>query len=404
MNYNEALLGALKTPILHYIGFGKEQYPQIHQAANAFFTLVIDERKNGKREPYHTRAVQHLKHVLKGGNEPACESAQIWAYPATVCAILLAKNTPTLWFELTEDEIERCDLLMTAYGVISNFMANDANNYGTGLSLYGDVWMDRPTNYRMPIVVPGIAAAHYFGGSDKLDKIITTFDYDAFIAKAETFGFKNLLKVWTTASFEKDGRVVPGAKELLTTACTAYSVSNMPMDRGNVYYAGRGKGAKLPYIYHGYRAGDNGIITDLVAYNHSGGKISSRIGDLGDGSFSCYVIDGSDSPMEGKDGLMIEYNISDAVGIRSSAFYGQVDFAMEVVLLLTAKELGLWTEDDNVDLYKLIYAGNTDHVYKLEKGYMSQGMGHRNIEVENNLRGYRFIRALWEKHFPNVEV
>ena len=403
MNYNEALLGALKTPILHYIGFGKEQYPQIHQAANAFFTLVIDERKNGKREPYHTRAVQHLKHVLKGGNEPACESAQIWAYPVTVCTLLLCKNTPTLWAELTEKEIERCDLLMTAYGAISNFMANDANEYGTGISLYGDVWKDRPTNYRMPIVIPGIAAAHYFGGSNELDKILASFDYDAFIAKAETFGFKNLLKVWTTASFEKDGRVVPGAKELLTTACTAYSVSNMPMDRGNVYYAGSGKGAKLPYCYHGYRAGDKGIITDLVAYNHSGGIISGRIGDLGDGTYSCYIVDGSDSPMEGKDGLMVEYNIFDAVGIRSSAFYGQVDFTMEVVLLLTAKELGLWTEDDNVDLYEKVYAGNTDHIYKFEKGYMSQGMGCKTIEVENNLRGYRFIRTLWEKYFKQLE-
>ena len=404
MTYNEILLGALKTPILHYIGFGKEQYPQIHQAANAFYTLVIDERRNGKREPYHTRAVQHLRHVLKGGNEPACESAQIWAYPATVCALLLCKNTPTLWAELTEDEVERCDFIMTAFGVISNFMANDANEYGTGVSLYGDVWICRAPNYRFPIVVPGIAAAHYFGGSDKLDNILALFDYDAFIAKAETFGFKNLLNVWSTASFEKDGRIIPGAKELLTTACTAYSVSKMPMDSGNVYYAGRGKGAKIPYCYHGHRAGDTGIINDLVAFNHSGGKISGSNGDLGDGTFSCYTLDGSKSPMEGKDGLLVEYNTADAVGMRSSAFYGQVDFMMEIVLLLTAKELGIWSEDTNTDLYKLVYAGNVDHVHKLEIGYMSQGMGHRNIEVENNLRGYKFIKGLWERYFAKMEV
>ena len=404
MTYMESVMGALKTPIIHYLGFNKEQMNEIHQSANAFFTLVIDERKNGKREPFHTRTIQHLKNLLKGGNEPGCDVAQIWGYPATVCALLLCKNTPSLWAELTEEEVERCDLIMAAYGVISNFMANDANEYGTGITLYGDVWMDRPTNYRMPIVVPGIAAAHYFGGSDELDKILTGFDYDAFIAKAQTFGFSNLLKVWTTASFEKDGRVIPGAKELLTTACTAYSVSRMPMDRGNVYYAGKGKGALLPYCYHGYRAGDEGIITDLVSYNHSGGTISSRIGDLGDGSYSCYVIDDSDSPMEGKDGLMIEYNINDAVGIRSDAFYGQVDFMMEVVVLLTAKELGLWSETDDTELYKKIYAGNVDHIYKLETGYMSQGMGKRRIEIENNLRGYRFIRALWERYFPVVEV
>jgi hypothetical protein len=404
MNTFENLMGAYKAPILRYSGFKFAQNKTIHQSANAFFTLVIDERKNGKREPFHTRAVQHLKNVLKGGNEPACDAAQIWAYPATVCAILLCKNTPTIWAELSAEEIERCDLIMTAFGVISNFMSNDANHYGTGISLYGDVWMDRPTNYRMPIVVPGIAAAHYFGGSEKLDEILVNFDYDAFIEKARSFGFCNLLKVWTTPSFEKDGKTIPGAKELLLEKRTAYNVSNMPMDRGNVYHAGEGNGARLPYSYHGYKAGDKGIITDLVAYNHSGGTIMSRFGDQGDGTYTCYIVDGSDSPMEGKDGLMIEYNISDAVGIRSSGFYGQVDFSMEVVLLLTAKELGLWSEKDDSELYAKIYAGNTDHIYTLERGYMSQGMGFRNIEQENNLRGYRFIRALWDKHFPNVEV
>ena len=54
MTYNEALMGAYKAPILKYLGFGKEQLGCVAQSANAFFMLVLDEKKNGIHEPYHT--------------------------------------------------------------------------------------------------------------------------------------------------------------------------------------------------------------------------------------------------------------------------------------------------------------------------------------------------------------
>ena len=402
MTYSAILNGALKTPILRYIGFAKEQTPERLQCANAFLFLVIDERKNGKREPYHTRAVQHLKNILKSGNEPGIDALHIWAYPATVCAITLCKHTPMIWAELTEDEIDRCDLLMTAFGVMSNFISNDANAYHTGISLRGDVRKGRSPNVRFPLVTPAIASAYYFGGSDALDDILTNFDYDAFIAKAEAFGFSNLLDVWKTPSFERNGIVYPGARELLTLPGNAYVISRMPMDSGNVYRAGKGQGAKIPYVYQGFRACDVDCANYLFAYNHSGGMVQSNVGDNGDGTFTCYIMDGSTSPMQGKDGMMFEYNASDPGGIRSDAFYCQMDFSMEVALLLMLKELGVWSEHTNTDLYKKIYVGNTDHIYKLERGYYSQGMCMQRTEVENNLRGYYFTKALWEKYFPTV--
>ena len=404
ISYTAVLNAALKTPLVRYIGFSKEQTPERMQCANAFLFLVMHERKNGKREPYHSRAVLHLKNLIKSGNEPGIDAVQIWAYPATACAITLCKHTPDIWYELTDEEIERLDLLMTAFGLISNFIGNDANEYQTGISLRGDVRKQRPPNFRFPLIIPGIAAAHYFGGSDKLDEILTGFDYDAFIVKAQTFGFNNLLKIWQTPGFEHNGITYPGAKELLTTDGSAYIVSKMPMDYGNVYRGGKGKGAMIPYLYHGCRAGSAEIVNDLVLFNHSAGAIKSTAGDNGDGTFVCYIIDGSASPMEGKDGLMYEYDTEDSEGVRSDAHYCQMDFSMEIALLLMAKELGIWSEDNNAELYKKIYAGNEDNLYKLSVGYMSQGMGMQRIEVETNLRGYFFTKTLWKSLFPEIEV
>lgn len=403
MTYSAALNAAYNTPILKYIGFNKEQAGQHMQSANAFLFLVMDIRKNGAREPYVTRALQHLQNVLRGGNEPGIDAMQIWAYPIHTCAITLCKYTPAIWGRLSDQEIERCDLLMQAHGVMSNFAVNDANNYGTGISLRGDCWKNRSPNYRLSLTIPGIAAAHYFGGADELDNLLTGFDYDVFISKAQEFGFKNLLGVWTTPSFEKNGVVGPGAKELLTTECTAYVLSRMPMDKGNIYKVGRGKGAKIPFVYQGHRADSVGIVEYLTRFNHSGGACVSHSEDLGDGTYTCYTIDGSTSSAEGKEGMLREYNGFD-IALRSDAFYCTNDFCMEIALLIMCKELGVWVEDENPELYEIIYSGNVDHIHKFSIGYMSQGMGHQRIERENNMRGYYYAKALWEKYFPIVEV
>lgn len=394
-------MGALKTPIIRYTGILKEQVPERMQCANAFLFLVLNERKNGVQSMYHQRAVQHLKNLLVSGNEPAIDAIQFWAYPATVCAITLCKHTPTIWAELSQEEIQRCDLLMTAFGVISNFIANDENEYLTGISLRGDVRKRRSANFKFPLIVPAIASAYYFGGSDAFDSILSKFDYEAFIQKAQSFGFKNLLEVWTTPDYNHEGTILPGAKKLLTTESTAYVVSKSPMDFGNIYRAGYGKGAKIPFKYRGFRACDIGIAEYLFSDNHSGGLVVSKVGDEGDGNFTCYIIDGSISPVEGQDGLLLEYNTTDTEGIRSDGFYCQMDFSMEVALMSMLKELGAWDETSDTSLFKKISVGLTDHIYKMERGYKSQGMSVQRIEIENNLRGYFYTKYIWEKYFTH---
>ena len=403
INYADTLRLALKTPILEFKGSGYEQYSQPAQRANALLFLAVDEHENGPREPYHTRIIQHVKSLITGGNEPCIDVVQIWCYPAVACAITLCKHTPTIWAEFTSADIKRLDFLMTAFAVMNNFASNDANDYTTGLARKGDFGKRRPPNFRLPVIIPAIAAAHYFGGSDALDEILTNFDYDAFTAKAEVYGFKNLLEVWTTPSFEHNGITVPGARELLMDGGTTYIVSKAPMDSGNVYRGGVGKGARVPYVYHNLRAGSIELIDDILKHDYSGGPVTSVAGDNNDGTYLCYILDGSESPMQGREGMMFEYSAKDGEGIRSDGFYCQVDFSMEVALLIMTKLLGVWSEDTHPETYAKVWVGNTDHIYKLEKGYMSHAMGMQRAERENNLRGYYFTKLIWESYFKQLQ-
>ena len=403
MNYKDTLQIALKTPILEFKGLGYEQFSQHAQRANAFLFLVADEKKNGLREPYHARIMQHINSITTGGHEPAIDVLQIWVYPTIACAITICKHTPTIWAELSSDVVERLDFIMTAFALMNNLASNDDNDYMTGLSRLGNFRKNRGPNYRLPVTIPIIAAAYYFGNSDKLDEILTSFDYDEFIAKAENFEFKNLLEVWKTPYLMHGDIKILGAREMLVDGGTTYTISKGNIDSGNIYRGGSGQGAKIPYKYCGLKSDSTGIIEEILKFAHLGGPVTSVAGDNNDGTHLCYILDGSESPVEGRDGMLYEYNLKDSEGIRSDGFYCQVDFSMEIAFLTMLKLLGIWSESLNPDIYEKVWVGNTDHIYKLEKGYMSHAMGMQRIERENNLRGYYFTKAIWVNYFEQLK-
>lgn len=400
--YNDLLKYAYKARPLQFEAPNREQMFDVMRSANALLYLIIDERHNGVKEPYHSKILEHVRKIISGGLEPCCDVVQVWAYPATACAITLCKKTPTIWTEFTTFEIEKLDIIMTAFAVMSNFIANDANHYKTGFGLLGDVDKNRIANFKFPHVVPGIAAAHYFGGDDELDDILINFDYDNFIEKAESFNFVNIIERYTTPNFVQNDFLYPGAKEIMLNEGDAFIHSHAYGDISNIYDGGWGKGVKIPYLYQEKRATDIGIIEYLVAHNHSGGVCTARVGDLGGGKYLGYTHDGSETPMVGRDGMLIEYNYGNGNNIRTSGHYCSVDFAMEIALLLMVKELGIWSERDNAELYEKIWVGNEDHIYKMQVGYHGQAMCVKHYEEGNNLRGYLFMRTLWYTYFQQL--
>ena len=391
---NSIIMSATHIPVTKYPRHDKEQNSVTEQSSYAFLLLAISAKEDGVKEIVRTKLLAHLRELISGGNEPCCDAVQIWSYPAIACAITVCKHIPEVWDWLTDSEVERLDTLMFALAAMNNFISNDQNEYKTGIGLLGDVYKDRVPNFRFPFTIPIIAAAYYFGGADKLDSMFVNFDYDEFVERLTNFKFTNMLARWTTSGYTRGTRTYPGAKELLTQESKAFVVSNAYGDFGNIYFAGFGKGVKIPYVYKGFRADEIGFVENLVSYNHSGGTCVSHTPDLGGGVYECYTVDGSISEAEGLDGMLIEYNSKDAGGIRSGGHYCSVDFSMQVALLAMLKTLGVYDIKTST-LWDKAQAGAIDHLNKMRAGYLGKGMGIKHFENANNLRGHTYARYLW---------
>lgn len=403
-NYEETLNTALEIPIVEFNGIGFEQGFRHLQRCNALLFLVLDEVRNGINDTVHKRIMQHLRSVVKGGHEPAVDVMQIWAYPVLASILAICANTASIWNDLSEDETARIDIIMTAFAVMNNFATNDANDYLTGFTRRGDYDKRRPPNFRLPVTLPISAATVYFGGAEAVDNVLNNFNFDNFKAKLKEFGFTNMLNAWDVPSYEYGEITISGTKELIHDGGLAFIISKSFMDSGNVYRGGTGKGATIPYIYKGAKADSYEFLKEIIDHTYSGGRVKSTAGDNNDGTHMCYIIDGSTSPVEGLDGMFAEYNAKDGEGLRSDAFYCQMAFSMMVAYLTMLKTTCNWDENSDSELYKKVWVGNTDHIYKFNKGYRCHAMGMYRVERENNLRGYFFTKCIWNSYFKQLEL
>lgn len=385
---------AMNTPILRYSGFKQEMRPEIFQSACALFYLIIEGRKNGFENRVKTRVTQHLRNVIVGGREPCMDCQHYWHYPILAASITLAKNTPEIWNEFAQEEVQKFDTLMECFVYITNFIANDNNEYRTGLKLRGDVYKHWNPNFKISLVSPIVFCSIYFGGSVILDNMLENFDYDRMIAKLEAFGFKNIIEIWSTPDFQHNGQIFAGAKSLMINGGQAYIC-----DQGNVFKGGSGVGVKVPFFYRNYAADDISLVNYLLENCYDGGAVFSHTEDDGTGAYDAYIVDGSISPVEGQLGLMTEFNGTDKDGIRSDGLYCMIDFNMVIAIITALKELGIWSENTYPYTYSLVKVGNTDLIYKLEKGYMSYSLGTQRIIKENNTIGYPMMKEIWQEYF-----
>ena len=403
-NYEQMLDVAAKTPVLSYEGILREQGMQKIQSASALMFLILDEVKNGATVKYHDRILLHLRNIIKSGKEPVVDCNHFWSYVPLTFSIAVAKNTDGIWSEFSEEEKAKFDFLMTSFAVITNYIANDQNFYKTGISRRGDTDKNWNPNYKLSLVAPIVACSVYFGGSDKLDNILLNFDYNNHILKMQQYGFTNMSEIWEAESFyNADSEVViSSVKSILEDGGQNYIVEKTNTYT-NIYDGGKGLGAKIPFLYKGFRAAEIGIVNFLLEDCYSGGKVFSQLDDDGDGEYEIGIKNGAISPYEGQDGLMREFNTRDRLGIRSDAFYCEVDFIMAVSMIASLKALGIYNEQDNISLYKKIFIGNQDFLFKKEKGYVGRGQGQTHITADINLMGYKYLKAYWEMYFNAPE-
>ncbi len=328
-------------------------------------------------------ALTLLRSLIAGGNEPLCSTSCFWSHSVVSAALLLVKNTPVIYDELTQDEIDRIELLEKCLAIAGNWGYNDENDYATGPDLkgnFGKTWNPNHRHSYLPTVLMG---ALYFG-SDELNEIYTSFDYDEYMAKLEEYGFTNIIGAWSAAG-----------KDLMENGGDAVLVGNQGINNqkpGDP--AGTGKGVKIPFKYMGIGLDDiEGIYEKLLDATYKGTVVNGFGSD-------CYIVTGESSPFLGYEGMMFEFAASDGYGIRSKAGYCYDSFLVIMPVLANLKMFGGWdSQSESQQFYDTrMYVGNSDMIFKMQQGYQGYSNGSpSSVEYESSFvgQGYMMSKDLW---------
>ena len=346
----------------------------------ALATYVNPQAKATNGTYTKDRALEHIRNVISGGKEPMCSNGPYWAHAILPIAIYMCKNTPAIWNELTPDEISKIDLLMESLAISVNWGYNDENDYSTGLDMKGNFGKGWNPNYRCSFL-PGIMiASFYFDGAENVDKMLSEFDYDAYMKRLDAAGFTNIKTAWSASG-----------KELMEQGGAATQVSGAS--------GGSGKGVKLAFKYQGMPLSDYvGITEHLTKYTY-GGVVRDDYGTKGSNAYAS-IMSGS-SPYLGQSGMMLEFCSSDANGIRSDANYCYDSMSIMVPYFAALKLTGKWESDTDRQkaIDSLVEVGTEDLIYKLQQGYQSYSKGEKLEHHEYSLtsKGYRIAKDVWKK-------
>jgi len=347
----------------------------------AFATHIDPQTKSANGVLAKDRALEHIRNLIMGGKEPMCGLGAFNAYTPLTNALVMAKNTPAIWDELTAEEVTKVDLVMKSIAIMVNFGFNDANNYLCGPDLRGNFNKEWNPNYRFAYLPCIVNASLYFGGADYVNEIFTTFSYDAHMKELEAAGFTNIMVEWKK-----------GGKTLMEKGGSASLI-----DGGS---GGSGVGVKVEFKYKGIPLSDiEGIIVNLLEFAY-GSVVTNDGGTKGQTDYA-YIISGASSPFLGQNGMMTEFATLDGGGIRSDASYCYNGMSLAIPTMHILKMFGGW--DGSTAAQKkcdqLIYVGTEDLIFKLQEGYMSHSKGMTSESYEPNYisAGYLIVKETWRK-------
>lgn len=339
------------------------------------------------------RLLAHLSNLTLPGNAPSCRgSLGGWVDNPVAQAMVLAKNTPAVWDNVSKAEKEKLDFIMSVMAVTNNYCQNYQNNPCSDLSQ--DYWWSKGwnPNHQEGGVGNMIAAYLYFGGADKVNKILTGFSYDEYIAKMEQYGYTDMKHFYETTG-----------KELLENGGQD---TNERGEHGSVV------GAKIPFTYRanaGPRAGeeieyDPVELYSALVYAMYGKTVVSEYVD-NSGSRIAYIADGSTSPFEGMEGMASEFSSGDAEGVRVSSGYVESGWRNSVPTRATLMALGYWDSGRMAQEERRMYIGSEDFLFKTDPAHggffdYSHGTQASKPTTQSSFFGNGFVyqKQIWDKY------
>lgn len=337
------------------------------------------------------RLAQHLVNITEPGKEPSCRgSLGGWVDSPVAMSMVLAKKTPAVWNQLSKSEKDKLDFIMSVMAISNNYCQNYQNDPCSDLSQ--KYWWHKGwnPNHQEGGVGNMIAAYLYFGGADEVNKILTGFDYDTYVAKMTEYGYEDMKYFYETTG-----------KELLENGGQD---TNENGEKGNV------AGVKIPFTYKvnsGPKAGQEieydplELYSALVYAMYGKTVVSEYVNSAGEKVG--YIMDGSTSPFEGLDGMGTEFDSMDANGIRTDAGYINSGWRNSVPTRATLMALGIWDSERMAEEEQRMYIGTEDFLFKISEehgGYMGWQKGHASgptTESAFDGQGFPYYKEVWDK-------
>ncbi|MBA4137073.1 MAG: hypothetical protein C0518_07135 [Opitutus sp.] len=315
-----------------------------------------------------------------------------WTHHVPAHALLLAKRTPAVWSQLSDDERSRADLLMQALALAAHFCLDDDNDYYVlldGYSLFHKSWNPNHVEGYVGII---ISASLYFG-PDELNAFFRSFDFDAFAARLKAANFRNIQRCWTWNPAIRDLMMKGGTITVPTKQVLAQGVVTSGAGVRNDFTKD-GVSLHEPWELHRAQATrlfSKAARTRVVANREFTSSLMNRESPA------------VESPWEGQMGMLHEFESTDWDGFRTSAAYAFEGAMINIPTAVTLKLVGEWDARRGGDVIeRRMGVGMADLRFKAREGYRSWSLGKpREYWWERDFvpMGADYIFGLWETFF-----
>lgn len=353
--------------------------------ANGGAPIILAAAAYAGNDKADARLLEQIRYSITGGNDITANGG----YPAqheryVTGAMVIAKYTPRVWNQLTDEEKHKVDLVQKAALVASAFVTSDNNPFilanARQAALDGDQNMNRGwnPNFREGMAGGLICGIAHFSTPAKATAFLKAYDHAKFVAELEKAGLTNIHETFTWKANHPDSPAP--TPEQIEHSVRNFRYNNAGLeDPMGIYWA----------------LTDNTFAAE-VSCGLNGGKGVQ----LPDGTFAGrYLGDCATLPNKGKPGMLKEFASVDANGPRSSTLYAYDGFRCNIVNQYLLRVAGLWKQGPIADQCRQRFAvGATDLWLKIDNGYSNYAKGKKqgDLKPDNKYHGLQFIRPLWE--------
>jgi hypothetical protein len=351
-------------------------------AGGAPVILALAAHARDQRADY--RLLEQIRFSIQAGNEITANGGYCAQHERYITAMYaIARQTPHIWSQLSQDEIQRIDLLMKAGLISSAFTTSDFNpfilNATQEFTIDGDANLSREwnPNFREGMVGGVLAGIAYFSATGAARDILAKYSHSDFVAELRRLNLTNLTETFSWKEVHSESGAPTG--EQIESAV-----------RG---YRHRGLGLDDPMAL--YRLLTDNTFGRLVNCGLKGGGGI----DAGDGGKAGVLLAGCESlPNRGRIGMLKEFDAFDVPGLRSSSLYSYDGFRCNLVNQIVLIVSGLWREGEIANAcVDRIRIGAEDLWFKIDHGYANFAKGDRQPTLTPTTTGHALdvFRPLW---------